>query len=53
MLKAIKIILMSAAIILFLTIIFSIGAVGFVVYVAILLGWFINAMNRNLKKRGL
>lgn len=53
MLKAIKTILMSVAVTAFLIIILSLGAVGFLVFAAISLGYFVAAVNRSLKKMGL
>lgn len=53
MLKAIKTILMSIAVVVFLLIILSLGAIGFLVFAAILLGYFVAAVNRGLKNIGL
>lgn len=53
MLGLIKGIFMAIAVTVFLIIILSLGAIGFIVFTAIMLGYFVSCVNKGLKKAGL
>ena len=53
MFSVIKGIFMAIVITGFLIILMSLGAVGFIVFVAVMLGYFVSALNRGLKRHGI